>query len=169
MVLRMFGLTMFLWDSTGQYLNLPQGGDFALPPACTIFYVGPIHLGLVIGALNCSKTPGSYFVFLLSSFYLLFFPSPNYLDTLLQNPFSVFLLLPLGTAISISPCFSILLAMGVQTCGQSWTSRASCATRKGCDTSPSGAGCTGAEPKEATSPSGVPCHPPALLTAGWLC
>lgn len=35
---------------------------------------------------------------------------------MLQKPFSVFLLLLLGTAFSISHWFSILMAMSVQTC-----------------------------------------------------
>lgn len=86
---------------------------------------------------------------------------------MLQKPFSVFLLLLLGTAFSISHWFSILMAMSVQICGQSWTSRASCATVKGgCDTSPSGGVCAGGEPKEARSPPAVPRCPPALVTAG---
>lgn len=36
----------FLWDLTGQYLNLPQGRGFA-PPPCAIFYLRSIQLGLV--------------------------------------------------------------------------------------------------------------------------
>lgn len=46
MVLRVFDLIMVLWDLTGQYLNLPQGGHFALPRA--ISYLRSIQLGLVL-------------------------------------------------------------------------------------------------------------------------
>lgn len=80
------------------------------------------------------------------------------------------LLLPLGTAISISHCFSILTPWALGSMGSpAEAEHPALLLRNACGMSPLGAGFTGGEPKEVRSPSQAPHPPPALVAAGCLC
>lgn len=168
MVLRILVLVCCLQDLPGQHLNSPQGGCFALPPPRTVILlrIHPAQTYFVF-INQCVLTAARLLdlMFLLSVWLCpLFFLSSNYLDTLLQKPFSG-LLLPLGTAIGMYHCFSILMLMSSMACGQ----HPAPPLRNTCSMSPSGAGFNGGDPKEITSPSQAPHTPPALVTAGCLC